>query len=125
MSIHSTATLSNDFDIVFIDNGFISISENSSAVADRLKMELSSNSNWLLDETLGMNWVDKYSTGLLQVKNPEPIIVMALERKISSISGVKEIVSISLSPVKDRSISVDIVVKTTENEEIRIQSEVG
>lgn len=125
MSIHSTATLSNDFDIVFTDNGFISISENSSAVADRLKMELSSNSNWLLDETLGMNWVDKYSTGLLQVKNPEPIIVMALERKISSISGVKEIVSISLSPVQDRSISVDIVVKTTENEEIRIQSEVG
>lgn len=125
MDIYNTATLSDNFDIAFTENGFVSISEKSSAVADRLKVELSSNSNWSLDDTLGMNWVDKYSTGLLQVKDPEPIIVMALERKINSISGVKEIVSISLSPVKDRSILVDIVVKTTENEEIRIQSEVG
>lgn len=124
MDIYSTVAITDNFDIEFTDNGFVRMSENSQAVADRLKLELSSNSNWVLDNSLGMDWVNDDNNGMLQIKNPEAIIVMSLEKKINEIAGVKEVVSISLSPVGDRAVNIDIVVKTTENEEIKVTKEV-
>lgn len=124
MDIYNTLAISEDFDIVITDNGMIKIDDGSSAVRDRLLFEISSNSNWKYDNSLGINWVDKYGTGLLQIKNAEPAIVNALEKKLNTISGVKEIKSITLSPLGDRGLSAIIVVLTYNNEEIEIRSEV-
>lgn len=124
MDIYNTLAVSEDFDIVITDNGMIKIDDGSSAVRDRLLFEISSNSNWKYDNSLGINWVDKYGTGLLQIKNAEPAIVNALEKKLNTISGVKEIKSITLSPRGDRGLSAIIVVLTYNNEEIEIRSEV-
>lgn len=124
MDIYNTLAVSEDFDIVITDNGMIKIDDGSSAVRDRLLFEISSNSNWKYDNSLGINWIDKYGTGLLQIKNAEPAIVNALEKKLNTISGVKEIKSITLSPRGDRGLSAIIVVLTYNNEEIEIRSEV-
>lgn len=124
MDIYKTLAVSEDFDIVITDNGMIKIDEGSSAVRDRLMFEISSNNNWKYDNNLGINWVDKYGTGLLQIKNAETAIVNALEKKLGTISGVKEIKSMTLSPVGERGLNVIVVVQTYDNEEIQIRSEV-
>lgn len=124
MNTLDTVAVSDDFDIIITDNGMIKIDDESYAVKDRLLFEISSNNSWKYDKSLGINWVDEYGTGLLQVKNSEPAIVNAIEKKLSNISGVKEIKSITLAPVGDRGLSIIVVVETFENKEITIRSEV-
>lgn len=124
MNTLDTVAVSDDFDIIITDNGMIKIDDESYAVKDRLLFEISSNNSWKYDKNLGINWVDEYGTGLLQVKNSEPAIVNAIEKKLSNISGVKEIKSITLAPVGDRGLSTIVVVETFENKEITIRSEV-
>lgn len=124
MTTLDTIAVSDDFDIIITDNGMIKIDDESLAVKDRLLFEISSNNSWKYDKGLGINWVDEYGTGLLQVKNSEPAIINALEKKLANISGVKEIKSITLSPVGDRGLSIIVVVETFDNEEITIRSEV-
>lgn len=122
--IYNTLAMSDDFDIIIDDSGYIKIDEDNQAVADRLKFELSSNDSWKLDLTLGLNWVDENNNGLLQYKSSEVAIVNALEKKIPTLNGVKEIKEITLNPKKDRGLQIYITVVTTLNEEITIYSEV-
>lgn len=122
--IYKTLAMSDDYDLIIDDNGYIKIDEDSPAVADRLKIELASNNSWYLDLTLGINWVDANGTGLLQYKNSEVSIVNAIEKKLSSINGVKEIKEMTLNPKGERGLQIYITVVTTLNEEINIYSEV-
>lgn len=124
MDIYNTVAVSDNFDIIIEDNGFIKMNNNSDAVADRLKFEMSSNDSWELDLTLGLNWVDENGNGLLQYKNNEPAIVSALEKKLSTINGVKEIREITLTPIGDRNLAIYVTVVTELDDIIKIKSEV-
>lgn len=124
MDTLKTLAISENFDIVIMDNGMIKVDDGTSAVRDRLLFEISSNNSWIFDAGLGINWVDEYGTGLLQTKNAEPAIVNALEKKLNNISGVKEIKSITMSPRGQNGISLIIVVIAYNDEEIEIRSEV-
>lgn len=124
MDILDTIAVSDNFDIIIEDTGMIRMDVKSASVADRIKFELSSNNSWKYDSSLGINWVDEFGTGLLQYKDSGPAIVSALEKKLNTISGVKEIKEITLNPVKERGMQVYIVVTTDLDEDIAVVSEV-
>lgn len=124
MDIYDTVAVTDNFDVEFTDDGFIKMNKESSAVADRVKFEIASNDSWRLDLTLGINWVDEDGTGLLQYKGAEPAIVSALEKKLSSINGVKEIKEITLTPIGERHLAIYVTVITELDEEIKVKSEV-
>lgn len=124
MDIYNTIAVSDNYDMVITDKGNIEIGYENRAVADRVRFELASNDNWQLDLTLGINWVNEDGDGLLQYKNNEPAIVSALEKKLLSINGVKEIREITLSPVGDRNLAIYITIVAENDEIIKIKSEV-
>lgn len=122
--IYNTVAVSDDFDIIISDDGYIKMDEQSSAVSDRVKFEMASNDSWTLDLTLGINWVDDAGNGLLQYKGSEPAIVSAIEKKLNSINGVKEVQKITLTPVGERHLAIYVTVITELDEVITIKSEV-
>lgn len=124
MDILETLAIDDTFDIIIDDSGYIVMDKEQYAVIDRVKFELSSNNNWYLDSMLGINWVNKYGNGLLQYKDSEESIVSALEKKIMTISGVREIKSITLNPVGERKLKIIIVIQTDNGNDITITNEV-
>lgn len=124
MTIYDTVAVSDKFDVIISDDGYVQMHEESPAVADRILFEVASNDSWRLDLTLGINWVDEKGNGLLQYKNSEPAIVNALEKKLSDINGVKEVKEITLTPVGERHLAVYVTVVTELDDIIKIKSEV-
>lgn len=124
MDILDTLAIDDTFDIIIDDSGYVAIDKEQYAVIDRVKFELSSNNNWVLDSMLGINWVNEYGNGLLQYKDSEESIVSALEKKIMTISGVREIKSITLNPVGDRKLKIIIVIQTENGQDITVTNEV-
>ena len=124
MDILDTLAIDDTFDIIIDDSGYVAIDKEQYAVIDRVKFELSSNNNWDLDSMLGINWVNEYGNGLLQYKDSEESIVSALEKKIMTISGVREIKSITLNPVGDRKLKIIIVIQTDNGQDITVTNEV-
>ena len=122
--VYSTLAMSDNFDIIIDDSGYMRIDTDSMAIVDRIRLDLSCNSDWILDETLGVGWLTENNKGLLQYKQSELAIITAIEKKLMTINGVKEINSITLSPIGNRGIKININVKTILNDNIDITSEV-
>lgn len=122
--IYETLAITPDYDIVLDDTGKVAWRQGALSVADRAFLDLSSNNSWVLDNNLGINWVDKDGTGLLQIKNSEVSIINALERKISTIGGMQSIDMMEFKPTPDRHVDVTITCTVEGGEQITIGNEV-
>lgn len=123
--IYETLAITPNYDIAFDDIGKLAWKQGALSVADRAFFDLSSNNNWELDSALGVNWIDKIGTGLLQIRNPEVSIINALERKISSIGGIQSVDEIEFTPSKDRHVNIVITCTVEGGEQIKIRNEVN
>ncbi|MGL5717422.1 MAG: hypothetical protein ACRCX7_11115 [Cetobacterium sp.] len=123
--IISGATCSDKFDFVFTDDGYISIeTSTASALANMLKLDFTSNDDWELDPSLGVHWLSKDNDGLLQVRGSEAQIVGAVQRKLMSIDGIKQIKEIEVSRGLNRKLYISVVVIADTGEEIKLEKEV-
>lgn len=122
--IYKTLAITPDYDIAFDDTGKLAWKQEALSVADRAFLDISSNDNWVLDRTLGINWIDEQGTGLLQIKNPETSMVNALERKLLSIGGIQSVDEMVFTPSGDRMVKVDITCTVEGGEQITITNEV-
>lgn len=122
--IYDTLAITPDYDIVLDGAGKVAWRQEALSVADRAFLDLSSNNTWVLDSNLGVNWIDKDETGLLQIRNPEVSIINALERKISSIGGIQSIDEMTFTPTKDRHVHIEIKCTVDGGEQITIGNEV-
>lgn len=82
------------FDISFTGDGMIALDNGATSVANMIRFDYMSNDNWELDNTLGLHWVSKEDTGMLQSKDNEMFIVSETQRKIENTEGVKFVESI-------------------------------
>ncbi len=118
-------TCSDEFDIVFTDNGDISVEKtNGASLANMLKLDFISNDDWVLDKELGIHWISNRDDGLLQVRGSEASIVGAIARKLGSIDGIREIREITINRGLNRKLYVSAIVITTSGETIEIRKEV-
>lgn len=122
--IYETLAITPDYDIAFDDTGKLDWKQDALSVADRAFLDLSSNNNWELDKALGVNWIDEYGTGLLQIKNPEVAIINAMERKVSSIGGIQSIDSMEFTNNKGNVI-LNITCTVENGEQITLRNEVN
>lgn len=119
------ATCSDDFDIVLTDAGFLSVeTETKSSIANMLKLDFNSNNNWELDAALGLPWITRDNDGLLQRKSGEKDIVMAIQRKLTAMEGVKSVDEIEVSRGVNRSLYFKVVITTSDGKSIEISKEV-
>ncbi len=96
------------FDFEFDDEFEVKLLENSHAVANMLRFDLECNANWVLGNSIGVDWANINNTGLLQITNPDVYIVQELSQKILRLDGIREIESIVVRQLLDRSYAVDI-----------------
>lgn len=103
------------------DNEFkVAMKENTHAVANMLGFDLKCNSNWVLGDSIGVNWANINNTGLLQIKNPDVFIVQELSRKILNLDGIKEIESIEVSQDLNKNYIVDMSIIATDGNLINL-----
>lgn len=121
----SGATCSNNYDLVFTDDGLISVEmETGSAIANMLKLDFASNDDWPLDPALGLHWLSPDNDGLMQVKGSEVQIVSAIQRKLLSIEGIRQIKEIEIAKGINRKLYVSVTVISDSGEEIKLEKEV-
>lgn len=123
--IYDALKITPSYDIELDDSGMVSWQQDAQSVADRAFFDVSSNNNWVLDKSLGINWIDEIGTGLLQIKNPEVPIINALERKLSTIGGIQSVDEIAFLGNEDRHLSVQVTCTVEGGEKIKISSEVS
>lgn len=123
--IISGATCSDNYDLVFTDDGLISVEmETGSAIANMLKLDFASNDDWPLDPALGLHWLSPDNDGLMQVKGSEVQIVSAIQRKLLSIEGIRQIKEIEIAKGINRKLYVSVTVISDSGEEIKLEKEV-
>lgn len=123
--IISGATCSDNYDLVFTDDGLISVeTETGSALANMLKLDFASNDDWELDSALGLHWLSKDNDGLMQVENSEVQIVSAIQRKLLSTEGVKQIKEMQIARGINRRLYISVTIVAESGEEIKLEKEV-
>lgn len=123
--IISGATCSDNYDLVFTDDGLISVeTETGSAIANMLKLDFASNDDWPLDPSLGLHWLSPNNDGLMQVKGSEVQIVNSIQRKLMSTEGVRQIKEINIAKGINRKLYISVSVITDSGEEIKLEKEV-
>lgn len=123
--IISGATCSDNYDLVFTDDGLISVeTETGSAIANMLKLDFASNDDWPLDPALGLHWLSENNDGLMQVKGSEVQIVSAIQRKLLSIEGIRQIKEINIAKGLNRKLYISVIVITDSGQEIQLEKEV-
>lgn len=121
----SAATCSDDFDFVITEDGFISVeTETSQSLVSMLKLDFTSNDDWALDSSLGVHWFSNVNDGLLQVKGSEAQIVSAIQRKLLSTDGVREVEKIEIQRGLNRKLYVSVTVISETGEKILLEKEV-
>ena len=121
----SAATCSDDFDFVITEDGFISVeTETSQSLVSMLKLDFTSNDDWTLDSSLGVHWFSNANDGLLQVKGSETQIVSAIQRKLLSTDGVREVEKIEIQRGLNRKLYVSVTVISETGEKILLEKEV-
>ncbi|MEG0151548.1 MAG: hypothetical protein RR744_00015 [Cellulosilyticaceae bacterium] len=113
-----------NFDIVFGDDGIVATVEDATSVANMMKLDFASNSDWTLDYDLGLNWIKEDNNGLLQIKDSEILIVSAIQTKLLGLEGVKEIKEIEISRTLSRQLKIRVVVVAYDGSEFEIRNEV-
>lgn len=120
----NSATCSDNFDIVFTDDGFVSVEDTThSSLANMLKLDFVSNDDWVLDPELGVHWLSAKNDGLLQVKGSEIEIISSIQRKLLGIKGVKEISNVEIARSVDRRLFIKITVISDDDGVIEIVKE--
>lgn len=123
--IISGATCSDNYDLVFTDDGLISVeTETGSAIANMLKLDFASNDDWPLDPALGLHWLSPNNDGLMQVKGSEVQIVSSIQRKLMSTEGVRQIKEINIAKGINRRLYISVSIITDSGEEIKLEKEV-
>lgn len=123
--IISGATCSDNYDLVFTDDGLISVeTETGSAIANMLKLDFASNDDWPLDPLLGLHWLSPNNDGLTQVKGSEVQIVSSIQRKLMSTEGVRQIKEINIVKGINRKLYISVSIITDSGEEIKLEKEV-
>lgn len=126
MKIINAATCSDNYDFVLTNDGRLSIEENTgSAVANMLKFDFICNDDWVLDNELGIHWLSDNNDGLMQVKNSEVQIVSAIQRKLLSFDGVKEIKEMTINRGINRKLYIDATVIVEDGSSIKLIKEVS
>ena len=121
----SAATCSDDFDFVITEDGFISVeTETSQSLVSMLKLDFTSNDDWALDSSLGVHWFSNVNDGLLQVKGSEAQIVSAIQRKLLSTDGVREVEKIEIQRGLNRKLYISVTVISETGEKILLEKEV-
>lgn len=121
----SAATCSDDFDFVITEDGFISVeTETSQSLVSMLKLDFTSNDDWTLDSSLGVHWFSNVNDGLLQVKGSEAQIVSAIQRKLLSTDGVREVDKIEIQRGLNRKLYISVTVISETGEKILLEKEV-
>ena len=121
------ATCSDNYDIVFTDNGMVSVeNETSGSLVNMLKLDFNSNDDWELDEELGLHWLSDNNDGYLQLKKGENSIVVAIQRKLAKMEGVSAIKEMTISrSIQNRIMGIECVVLSEDGETINIGKEVA
>ncbi|MGL5717661.1 MAG: hypothetical protein ACRCX2_31910 [Paraclostridium sp.] len=114
----------DNFDLVFDDNGMVATVEDATSVANMMRLDFVSNSDWPLDYDLGVNWLKDDNTGLLQIKDSEILIVSAIQTKLLGLDGVKEIKEMEISRTLSRQLKIRVVVVAYDGTEFEIRNEV-
>lgn len=121
----SAATCSDNFDFVITDDGFISVeTETSQALVNMLKLDFSSNDDWALDSNLGIHWFSKSNDGLLQVRGSENQIISAIQRKLMSIEGVREVSEMEIQRGINRKLYICVTIIADNGDTIKLEKEV-
>ena len=116
------ATCSEDYDFVMTDDGFISVETTTgSSLVNMLKLDFVSNDDWTLDSTLGVHWFSKANDGLLQMRGSEAQIVSAIQRKLMSVDGVREIERIEIQRGINRKLFVTVTIISDSGEKIILE----
>lgn len=101
---------SDNFDIELNDSGMVAIVKDASSIANMLKLDFMSNSDWELDSDLGLNWFNKDNDGFLQKKDTEILIINELQKKIENLEGVREIKEININRTLSRQLIIDVAI---------------
>jgi len=108
--------MNDNYDFELDSSGKLAISNGSESIKNLITMQVASNNNFALTEDLGINWINETNSGILQIKDNEDDIVRNLATKINTIEGVRDVVSMTLNPLSDRSLTISIVVLTSEGD---------
>lgn len=100
----------DNFDIELNDSGMVAIVKDASSIANMLKLDFMSNSDWELDSDLGLNWFNKDNDGFLQKKDTEILIINELQKKIENLEGVREIKEININRTLSRQLIIDVTI---------------
>jgi len=90
-----------------------------------LKLDFMSNSNWELDPSLGVDWMNKDNNGFLQSKNSEVLIVNEIQRKLENIDGVREVSEITINKTASRKLIIDVTIIAYDGTEYLLSTEGG
>jgi len=121
-----TSLLCNEnFDIELDDKGFLKTLDDGSSIANMLKLDFMSNSNWELDPSLGVDWMNKDNNGFLQSKNSEVLIVNEIQRKLENIDGVREVSEITINKTASRKLIIDVTIIAYDGTEYLLSTEGG
>lgn len=115
----------DNFDITFTDNWNIATVTDGTSVGNMLYLDFSSNRDWELDDRLGLNWINKDNTGLLQLKGQEILMVNEIQKKLSSTDGVQDIKEIEINRTLDRRYKINAIVTAFDGTQLSIGNEVS
>ncbi len=120
--MHDSIKLGDKFDIEFTDDGNVAIEKDGSSIANMLRLDFVSNNDWILDERLGINWINSDNKGLLQLKNPEILIVKEISKKLNSTKGVVSVDEITINKTLNRKLYATIIVTVLGGEKIILET---
>lgn len=108
----STMQLDEDFDIVFDENGSMVLDDGRESLEQRLRLDLSTNSNWYLSSELGLPYLTEEDDGILQSKTFESDLKTALALKMQEYEEVNRIISIETERGLDRNFLFKVSLET-------------
>lgn len=116
------ATCSDNFDFVMTNDGFLSVETTTSqSLVNMLKLDFTSNDDWALDSSLGVHWFSRDNDGLIQIRGGEAQIVSAIQRKLMSIEGVREIEKIEIQRGLNRKLFITVTIISDTGEKIILE----
>lgn len=116
--------IDDNYDIQLDEIGNLKMVDELEGANSMMRLDINSNQNWLLDYRLGINWLNEYNTGVLQQTGNSDLVVNTLIEKLNSIEYIKEISSLTLTPLEDRGITMEAEVILESGESTIVTQEI-
>lgn len=106
-----SAYIDGNYDIQLDNVGNLKMVDDLEGADSMMRLDINSNQNWLLDYRLGINWLNEYNTGVLQQTGNSELVVNTLIEKLNSIDYINNISSLSLTPLNERELLMEVGVR--------------